>query len=378
MKKKIQFLILFVITAVYSNAQNVMPLPGHSDYKVSYETWELVNKTQNDNYNRTHDYKYTPPNHYDNSKSNSSGTSSGPAIIEDDEKTVSFTNRGAVFNYHNGDKYVGNFGTESNRYTASNSSETKYIRKGDGKLTRENGDIYDGFWQGDKRKGWGHMVWKDQQLSYLGNWEHDTINGSGEMIFASTDKYYGEWYNGKMQGKGKYTYADGTVYEGEFSNNKFHGLGKLTAKDGTVIHDGKWEYNNFVAGSEPATEGTVNITYSDGRKFEGTLIDGKKNGWGKYTNPNFYGKTEVEEGNWKDDQLDGDGTITINGKLSYKGHFVNGKWDGQGTYYMGGQERIEGNWKQNHMNGYCIHYGPDGNIIEEGYYEMDVYKGKDR
>ena len=87
---------------------------------------------------------------------------------------------------------------------------------GKGKYTFDNGSVYEGDYQDDKR------------------------HGHGNIRFANGHMYEGYWENDKMHGKGKYTFDDGSVYEGHLENDKIHGKGTLSWANGNV-YKGNWK-----------------------------------------------------------------------------------------------------------------------------------------
>ena len=122
-------------------------------------------------------------------------------------------------------------------------------------------------------------------------------------------------------GQKKKTYKNGDVYEGSFVNGKREGKGTYIFKNGD--------------------------------KYEGEFKAGMKDGYGKYS----YSNGNVYEGNWKDDEKNGQGVyyfLTHNDfeelrtkeitKVCniYKGDFKDGKFEGNGivTFKNGDIELI--------------------------------------
>lgn len=54
------------------------------------------------------------------------------------------------------------------------------------------------------------------------------------------DIYDGEWLNDKKKGFGTYTYVDGDKYEGSWDNDKKNGQGVFTFANGQIYHNGLW------------------------------------------------------------------------------------------------------------------------------------------
>jgi hypothetical protein len=77
---------------------------------------------------------------------------------------------------------------------------------------------------------------------YIGNFEHDSINGSGTFTWPNGRIYEGSWKDGKMSGQGNLMYEDGNEYNGEFMDDCRHGYGVFTWKDGKR-YEGPWEKN---------------------------------------------------------------------------------------------------------------------------------------
>lgn len=71
-----------------------------------------------------------------------------------------------------------------------------------------------------ERYGWGKLTYEDGAV-YEGNWEANQHSGHGVKDWCDGIVYVGEWKNGMMHGKGKYAMADGTELEGYFEEDEF-------------------------------------------------------------------------------------------------------------------------------------------------------------
>ena len=89
-------------------------------------------------------------------------------------------------------------------------------RHGQGTITYESGDSYEGGWKDDKRSGFG------------------------KMTFACGDFYEGEWVEGKYAGHGKYTNAEIGTYEGEWKANQKHGTGRTYYSETGDVYEGSY------------------------------------------------------------------------------------------------------------------------------------------
>ena len=72
----------------------------------------------------------------------------------------------------------------------------------------------------------------------------------------------------------------------------------------------------------------VTEQYEDGRKFEGTMLNGRKHGHGKLT----YSDGAYYEGEFKDDKMEGRGTL----------------------FYGPGLPAYEGEWREDQFHGFGI------------------------
>ena len=105
-----------------------------------------------------------------------------------------------------------------------------------------------------------------------------------------------------------------------------------------------------------AISGEVRASYNDGRRFEGTMRDGRKEGVGTYVWPDGLRYS----GHWKNDQQDGEGTLTFANGDVYEGDFVKGDRTGKGVlrYKNGGSYR--GEWLGGARSGHGVEEWPNG------------------
>lgn len=123
---------------------------------------------------------------------------------------------------------------------------------------KKNGDIYSGFYELNKKHGFGKMVYKNGKSeeeedepdedapprggTYLGNFAGGLRDSQGTFTYHNGDIYVGQWLNGKKHGQGTYTYAkDDTRLVGEWEKGKIVS-GKWIFPDGT-FYCGKFRYN---------------------------------------------------------------------------------------------------------------------------------------
>ncbi|CAF3299863.1 unnamed protein product [Rotaria socialis] len=161
------------------------------------------------------------------------------------------------------------------------------------------------------------------------------------IYFNNNDIYHGQWLNNQKHGYGKLINKfNRYFYEGEFFQNKKHGHGKLTIqlKDRSMqrYYIGQWR-NDRMNGY-----GTLYVNQS--AYYEGEFRDSKKFGWGKM----YYENGDMYEGEWYNNKRHGLGLfLTVNGDR-YEGHWFEDNKHGHGQYYFGKQKRLfEGLWLNN-------------------------------
>ena len=182
-------------------------------------------------------------------------------------------------------------------------------------------------------------------------------NGFGKEYTLDKNRliFEGEFKNGKKNGKGTEYFVDGIeqkLFEGTYLNGKRHGKGIeyhririWQIKKGIECNQGKIRFKG---------------EYSNGYKIEGKGYDdsGKlefkleRNGIGK----EYY----------------------FNGKLSFKGQFINGKKNGKGKqYHENGKLQYDGEYKDGLLNGKVKEYDDKGKLIFEGEFKDDKrWKGR--
>ncbi|SCL81217.1 copper amine oxidase N-terminal domain-containing protein [Sporanaerobacter sp. PP17-6a] len=109
--------------------------------------------------------------------------------------------------WSNGDKYIGNFISDS--------------IAGKGKLIYKGNGTYIGEFLNGVRSGEGIFSWPNGER-YEGSWLKDKMNGNGTYIFKNKDKYVGQWLDNYMDGEGIYYFANGKAFKGTWQ----HGVNK--------------------------------------------------------------------------------------------------------------------------------------------------------
>jgi hypothetical protein len=327
-----------------------------------------------------------------------------------------------TFEYKNGDSYTGEYLDD--------------LREGHGVMTF-GASKYEGSWKGNKRHGHGKLTstitglplssrkggdsadndgeddgddQQQQQAQFIGEFKEDSKvqgieimpdgskyegsyfdnqkSGIGTFVFKNGDVYNGEWREDEMNGVGKYDYiSSGSSYEGFFEHGKMHGTGVYTSRDG--VYTGTFHHD--------VKHGRGVYKWVNGEEYEGDYQENVRHGDGVYR----YRNGDVYSGAWTADKQTGFGTLTNTGTgsdrgnnkidsgggLSYKGNFVDGKFEGVGELEIKGR-RYEGSFANNQMHGSGTLKYANGNIyvgnFEHGkrtgqghllYSKGDEYKG---
>eukprot|EP00986_Skeletonema_menzelii_P018759 scaffold26702_cov104-Skeletonema_menzelii.AAC.2 len=241
---------------------------------------------------------------------------------------------------------------------------------GQGTITFDNGDVYDGAFRRNEPDGVGKLkykdgrvcegIWENGKIKYEGGLdENGKAHGRGKWMYSNGNVYEGEWKNGlchgkgtykwsngdvhegeckddKMNGRGTYKWADGRSYEGEWKEDKKHGKGIEHYPDGSVLYDGEWKDDM------PHGRGTYN--YKNGDIYTGEWRADKMHGDGVMT----YANQDIYDGQWKNHRKDGQGTMKYHNGDVYEGKFSNDKMHGKGsyTYAAGDLSKSIGEWKE--------------------------------
>eukprot|EP01065_Artemidia_motanka_P021995 TRINITY_DN26210_c0_g1_i1.p1 TRINITY_DN26210_c0_g1~~TRINITY_DN26210_c0_g1_i1.p1 ORF type:complete len:373 (+),score=132.54 TRINITY_DN26210_c0_g1_i1:49-1167(+) len=146
-------------------------------------------------------------------------------------------------------------------------------------------------------------------------------HGRGRMVRPDGDVYEGEFEFDSMCGSGVLTAADGGEYEGEFWGNLRHGIGVENFPDGST-YGGQWKHG--------CKHGKGDEQLPDGELYEGLFFEGRRQGFGKLTLPNGV----VLRGEFSAGLPHGRCTVEYcNGDL-YEGHFIEGRRSGRGHFYV--------------------------------------------
>ena len=152
---------------------------------------------------------------------------------------------------------------------------------------------------------------------------------------------------------------DSNIQEEDNKDKLINALLKLNLKNIEV--DTKTYYSNDDSESQ-------NIELD---KYEGDLVNGKKEGKGKYK----YKNGCIYEGFFKNNKKDGKGIFYYTNGDRYKGQFEKGFYQGNGIFYFHNVDRYEGEFVKNKYSGLGKYFYHNGDIFE-GLWENDKKNGK--
>ena len=116
----------------------------------------------------------------------------------------------------------------------------------------------------------------------------------------------------------------------------------------------------------------VSVSYINGDRYEGNILNNQRNGFGKY----FYHNGERYEGFWDSNQKNGHGMKFYNNGSLYIGQWSNNVKEGIGTLYLKNGEKYVGNFHKGKKNGKGILYSKDEYNKFIGYFKDDLKHGK--
>ena len=281
-------------------------------------------------------------------------------------------------------------------------ADDKY--NGYGKQYKDDKIIFSGEYKdGERWKGEGKMDKDDDcfhfkffKYDFIGTYSEGKKNGKIKEYAGDSVIYDGEILNDLKHGKGKeYDTYHHLIYEGEYENGKYW-TGKFFGKNGTVLYE-------LEGGNGVGIQFSGKNTMSDFKKFksyEGGLLNGERNGFGKEYSP-FVENKLIFEGEFLNGKRNGKGKeyedeerdILIiddynnderwreNGseykKLIFEGDYLDGERTGKGKEYDYNDKFIfEGEYKYGKRNGKGKEYKDDKIIMEGEYKDGKIWNGK--
>mmetsp|Transcript_10012 Transcript_10012/g.10117 ORF Transcript_10012/g.10117 Transcript_10012/m.10117 type:complete len:512 (-) Transcript_10012:77-1612(-) len=236
-----------------------------------------------------------------------------------------------TYRYPNGDIYKGNWDGDS--------------MHGTGTLITHAGDTYTGEFVCNKRHGAGTVKYANGDV-YEGEYRENVKCGNGVMMHVSGERYSGEWKDGKRHGEGHCRFVSGDVYSGSYVEGRTEGKGTCTYHTGDV-YSGFWRDGLY--------DGQGVFKGADGSIYEGEYVLGKRHGKGLYKAVNG----DKYQGDWETDSMTGSGVLSYVSGEVYRGEMKNGLREGQGALTLVNNDVFTCNWKNDKKHGKGVHTTSD-------------------
>ena len=169
-----------------------------------------------------------------------------------------------------------------------------------------------------------------------------------------------------------YTYAAGGsgVYTGDWRGGCPNGYGTMIITKEVALTNGQalpvgttYTVDNWKNGQ---LNGQGTAAYTDGSVYDGEWVDGVRSGLGTYT----WADGSIYIGEWKNDNREGQGIKTFSDNSQYAGDQYEGEWkdgmyNGQGTYTWADGRQYVGEWKDDKKEGQGTFTWDSGQYIGE-------------
>jgi len=170
---------------------------------------------------------------------------------------------------------------------------------------------------------------------------------------SAPSEYIGDRVDGLANGKGTLTSEVGMTYDGEWVLGERYGVGRQTWPSG-ANYKGCWKEN------KPHGKGVY--VYSNGCMYDGNFVNGERDGlgWMKWViSAQLHCQADMfsqYEGEWKDDEMHGYGTMMFRSGATHKGWWDYGVRSGPGMHTLLNGDYIQGVWVNDLVEGACTYY----------------------
>jgi len=225
-------------------------------------------------------------------------------------------------------------------------------------LETGSGARYEGPFENDEKCGHGRQSFTDGS-AYIGDFKNNKRHGYGDCHFGDGSRYSGQWKEGGRSGVGSLVMSDYYTYTGEWVADKRTGQGQLLTPSGTVFYEGGFLRNKF--------HGQGKLTISADVTYQGGFSFGKKHGVGVFSEPG----PRVFRGRYQDDLKHGTGVLELPESVT-TGVWKEDKLNGTGsiTYRSGG--KLVADFKDGHLTGRSVYIDVGGKTLMGDYHFIDV------
>ena len=153
---------------------------------------------------------------------------------------------------------------------------------------------------------------------------------------------------------------------------------KLSNKNHILCVNDDGDYNTYAGealgvGLEFLREGKGIFSVPDGERYEGEFKDDNFNGDGVY----HFVKGDRYEGEFKDEKKHGTGAFYFVNGNRYEGEFKNNNFNGKGVYYFANGNRYEGDWKCDKKDGKGVYHFVNGDHFKGTWKDDSFITNKD-
>lgn len=232
---------------------------------------------------------------------------------------------GGVNTWKNGDKFLGRFENDiptngtwiTAAFTYTGTLKDMKFHGSNGVLCSSDGSTYEGEFRFGEMHGCGKYKSVNENV-YTGDFVYGLMEGIGTIIEKDGSTYSGSWKRGVKDGEGNETLSNGEVYNGQFNRNKRNGNGCLITKDGCKI-EGSFRTGKVVDGV------STEITYPDGKKYEGETLSCQPHGNGvmRYPKPKDATDAAVYNGEFSHSKRHGKGMCCYANGDVFEGYWEN-------------------------------------------------------
>lgn len=148
------------------------------------------------------------------------------------------------------------------------------VKQGKGTSVYFNGDVYKGFWAGNKRNGQGVLTSQVWGTTFAGEWREDRRHGTGVLTCANGDIVKGVWRDDALDMTNvtiRFLSFE-VLYTGSLRDCQFHGFGQADFIRDQVRYSGSWECGQ--------RHGWGHISFPNSHYFEGLFESGYTKGPG--------------------------------------------------------------------------------------------------
>jgi len=146
---------------------------------------------------------------------------------------------------------------------------------------------------------------------------------------------------------GSYLYHEVPKYSPRPQTPQFKSIGNARLSEG--------QFYFLTPPAAPRGERRV-VAYANGDRYEGELLDDKRNGRGVYTVANG----DRYDGEFLDNKKNGHGMSTYANGSRYDGEFLDNKKNGRGVYTDANGDRYDGEFRDDTYSGHGVYTWPDG------------------